>query len=500
MIVHNEAAHLPASLESARSLADEIIVVDTGSTDGSADVARKLGAIVVEHAWSDDFSAARNAGWRAAHGDWLLWLDAGERLDADTVGGLRDFIDCSADGNVVYSIMVELPAPDASVSNEQIAQPRLMPNRPDLRFVGRVRETIIPGATALGMKIQVAPGRIVRDARDHNAAHRAVRARRNLGLAMKEGAQTGSTPPRLLLVAGEAHAELGAIDRACESFRAAVEKAAAGSTELLEAYYGWLAALNRDADRVEEQLQVCLRALDAFPLDAQLLLTMGSLMQKHDRLDLAVRSFDAAVKHAHVDLATWHLTELPEVAVSCLAAALQLTDDEPQAQRVLEEAIAQGESPRLLGHLLDLFIKQGRTQAALDTADRLPVSDAEIGALQEAVQGACLASAGDWTAALGHLQIAHLQGCRHPLALRWLAVTYLANGQVDMARPVLAEWQKVEASSPELQKYLLLVDETAITEPSPGAWNGGRTIRVDRPEDARYGIPAVAASAMQHVD
>jgi len=80
LIVRNEAARLEAALESVRAVADEIIVTDTGSTDDTVRLAKRLGAKVSHHVWTDDFAAARNACQVHASGDWILWLDADERL------------------------------------------------------------------------------------------------------------------------------------------------------------------------------------------------------------------------------------------------------------------------------------------------------------------------------------------------------------------------------------------------------------------------------------
>jgi tetratricopeptide (TPR) repeat protein len=84
MIVRDEAADLPACLASVRPLVDEMIVVDTGSRDGTREVARDHGASVFEFAWRDDFAAARNFALDQATTDWALWLDADEVLHAVT--------------------------------------------------------------------------------------------------------------------------------------------------------------------------------------------------------------------------------------------------------------------------------------------------------------------------------------------------------------------------------------------------------------------------------
>ena len=80
MIVKNEANRLPHCLESVRSLVDEAIVLDTGSTDATVETAKSLGAQVQHFPWNNDFAAARNECLKYAQGDWVLVLDADEAL------------------------------------------------------------------------------------------------------------------------------------------------------------------------------------------------------------------------------------------------------------------------------------------------------------------------------------------------------------------------------------------------------------------------------------
>jgi hypothetical protein len=91
LIVRDEAANLPACLASLTSVVDEIHVHDTGSTDGTPEIAAQLGAIVTRGAWTGDFAAARNAALAGWSSEWALSIDADERATADG-GRLRQLL------------------------------------------------------------------------------------------------------------------------------------------------------------------------------------------------------------------------------------------------------------------------------------------------------------------------------------------------------------------------------------------------------------------------
>lgn len=85
MIVKNEERFLAQCLESVKDVADEIVIVDTGSTDSTVDIARRYTDQVYFHAWNNSFSEARNHSLRYATGDWVLQIDADEQLERDDV-------------------------------------------------------------------------------------------------------------------------------------------------------------------------------------------------------------------------------------------------------------------------------------------------------------------------------------------------------------------------------------------------------------------------------
>lgn len=89
LIVKNEGEHLATCLESVQEVVDEIIVVDTGSTDSTIEIAESFGAKIISFPWTSDFAAARNIGISQAQGRWILILDADEELDQDSKEELK---------------------------------------------------------------------------------------------------------------------------------------------------------------------------------------------------------------------------------------------------------------------------------------------------------------------------------------------------------------------------------------------------------------------------
>jgi tetratricopeptide (TPR) repeat protein len=375
MIVRDEQEVLAESIESVGKIADEIVVLDTGSTDRTPELAARLGATVHRTPWENDFSAARNQCLRFVGGNWVLWLDAGERVGAQHAAELRRFLNEQANSATAYSLWVEIPPRDEAASAEQCAQIRLLPTRADWQFSGRVRETLDLSLQRAGIRTAEAPCRIVRHPRQHEPQRFTAKARRDLALASAEAEASGNWSPTLLLAAGQAHGVLGDQDQAREMLRRAVEASPPQSAHRLEAYYGLLTTFDADPDLHASQLTACLDSLEDFPFDLQLLLALGNYMLVRERLDLAIRAFEAAVRFGRITPTVWHLCEVREIAAVCLALALQARQRDDEACGVLETALAgRPDSVRLLHQLCTLYHKRGKSAEALVLAERLPSS------------------------------------------------------------------------------------------------------------------------------
>lgn len=138
MIARNEARCIARCLKSVHPWVDEMIVLDTGSTDQTMALARAEGAQVHQFAWVDDFAAARNAALALSTADWNLVLDADEMLDAG--GPLIAALKTQAPGFIgridVRSSYADQGQPDLRSASSLL--PRILPK--GVRYAGRIHE------------------------------------------------------------------------------------------------------------------------------------------------------------------------------------------------------------------------------------------------------------------------------------------------------------------------------------------------------------------------
>lgn len=172
MIVRDAALQLEHCLESVRSVVDEIVIADTGSTDGTPGLAFRLGARVLLIPWEDDFAHARNQALAEVRAEWVLVLDADERLDASAREVLPPLPrDPSMAGfqvtirNYTFSLddrvwdrhavandgrLAEANPYPAFVTHQNV---RLFRRSQEIRFLGRVHESVGPSIVESGGKL-----------------------------------------------------------------------------------------------------------------------------------------------------------------------------------------------------------------------------------------------------------------------------------------------------------------------------------------------------------
>ncbi len=139
MIVKNERENLPRCLASAQPYVDEIVVVDTGSQDGTPEIAIQFGAKVYYFEWCDDFAAARNYSLSQASGDWILVLDADEELVVNSETFLEQIIG-KPEFFTFSLIRTEANDQEGMTPLHTI---RLFRNIPEIKYVNRFHEQLI---------------------------------------------------------------------------------------------------------------------------------------------------------------------------------------------------------------------------------------------------------------------------------------------------------------------------------------------------------------------
>lgn len=143
MIAKNEEKVIARCIESYRKAVDEIIVVDTGSTDRTVAIAQSLGAKVFHFDWIDDFAAAKNYALSKANGDWIVFLDADEYFANGTGNNLRSFLqklDKTFGG--IACRMLNLNEVSGKITSE-IIHVRVFRNDKQLRYVNPIHEELV---------------------------------------------------------------------------------------------------------------------------------------------------------------------------------------------------------------------------------------------------------------------------------------------------------------------------------------------------------------------
>jgi tetratricopeptide (TPR) repeat protein len=150
MIVRNEADLLARCLESIKSVADELIIVDTGSEDSTVSIAQSFGAKVICTDWRNDFAWARNISIKDATSAWILWLDADDVVPPESIPILSSLKFEKPDHIIGVTVRNQRPGNTGT----EFVQARMFPNRTDLYFERRIHEQIMPSALRIGMKME----------------------------------------------------------------------------------------------------------------------------------------------------------------------------------------------------------------------------------------------------------------------------------------------------------------------------------------------------------
>jgi glycosyltransferase involved in cell wall biosynthesis len=356
MIVKNEEHNLSPCLQSVGDFATEIIIVDTGSTDGTAAAARAQGAVVRSFPWTDDFAAARNASIQGARGEWIFWMDADDRLSEDNLIRLKQAVSSgSADG---YYCHISSLSSSQGQTTGSIEHLRLFRNNLGFCFKGALHEKPVSPSREGRLALAHTNITIIHTGYATDPVSRRQKALRNQRIVQKV---LEREPDNLYW-----RHHLGVNLYLLGNY--------AGAVEQLE-----LVMLNPPPELDEDfglyQAYVCLMA------------SYGRLKktQKAEILIAAALKKYPRVKHLWITIGNYHLEQdEPQKAITALQRAREMPSDVSHGHRYPAGTL---EKQLLWAHLLLGHLAQAKTAAqGLLSAARKPAKPLPLGLMEEARQ------------------------------------------------------------------------------------------------------------------
>ena len=342
MIVRDERALLARCLASVGDLADEIVVVDTGSTDGSQDAALAAGARVIEQPWTRDFAHARNRSLSEATGRWILVLDADEQLTAPHRAALRELLDehtpRTGDPAVAFNLVQNNVAADGR-SGMLVRIIRLFPNRADVRYAWPVHEQVGDALRSAAVAVVDSDVEILHDGYA-DPARNLEKQRRNRAIFEHQLESHGSLPPMLHFLLAGAQLDLGDTESALASYRRCAALVPAGDA-IGEASTVRIATCLVRLGRHDEALAAMGTGAATPSRHPELLVLRGHCERARGRADRAAEAYLTALDvNDRAFLPPCNLASVKLDAVGGFAALLLAQGRREVALRMLHGAVA----------------------------------------------------------------------------------------------------------------------------------------------------------------
>lgn len=380
MIVRNEEAQLSTCLEAARPYVDEMVVVDTGSTDQSMRIAQELGAVTGSFPWIDDFAAARNASLDLASGAWILYMDPDEILEGDDPNVLRKA--AQNEGMDAYFIdLYNLLTEGSDQRDEKVPLLRFFRHRADIRFEGAVHEQVLPDSTRIGKL--AAETYILHNGYLPTVVERKGKLHRNLEILLKALAQPQEPLQRhyFLFQTAREYQRFGDWSQALDYYNQVIQE----SDHLRPVYWPLAFQYSLECvirlERWDTALEISASILQMFPSYTEVLRMRAAVLAQSGRLQESQEAYLTALSQP--DERPWLVMSVPRIkeicwmelgnlyqsldnlvsAVACYQKVLSLN---PQACVALERTIslvARADGPLAVRDWLAALHHEGRLDA-----------------------------------------------------------------------------------------------------------------------------------------
>lgn len=400
MIVKNEERHLPRCLESVRGAIDEIIVVDTGSSDNSIGIADSYGAHIISFPWNGDFSSARNAGLAAATGAWVLFLDADEELSGEDIGQLHHcstFLEYEGFFLQIHNHINESRQSPAVTVNPIL---RMFRNRPEHRFRGKIHEQI---SYAILERNASASFHITTIKIHHYGYVGSVvkekdKINRNLKLIEQELRDNPDDPYHHYNIAIE-YMRLNDSDRALPHLQRSIALLPP-DTSYAHLLYKYEARCLLALKRYEEALLACVRAIEAYPDYTDLHHLKGIIHLAQGEKMQAMTAFAQAIEQGPAS-AHYHTEYGMGTSLTCYALGQLSEESDDEASAILWYTEAYLHNPSMMEPFMRIIrllkCSQLETEISRLLLEKVRIDspDAMIKAVKALLEESCFQAAAD---------------------------------------------------------------------------------------------------------
>ncbi|PWW08500.1 glycosyltransferase involved in cell wall biosynthesis [Paenibacillus cellulosilyticus] len=367
LIVRNEELHLARCLDSIRSWADELVVVDTGSTDQTVQIAASRGAHVVHAAWADDFAQTRNIGIGQARTLWILVLDADERLAEDTdMQQLRNTLLHSKE--TAYRVVIENEFGHMAGQNIRNEAVRLF--RADLgyRYIGAIHEQLVAGEPGTWRDVDgpLSGVRLVHDGYEPGELARKQTAKRNERMIRKQLDKQPDSPFHWYNLGVTLIQQSKAAEASAAFARA--RATAAPDVPFRPSLMLDSARLMLALDEEESALELLARETERYPDYADLQLLYGECLYRQGAWLEAKQAHLAAIEAGQANTGQYLTEEGAASYKACTALAgleRRLGNRQEAARRYEQALVAMPGWPQALEGLAELLHEAGGSDGAI---------------------------------------------------------------------------------------------------------------------------------------
>ncbi|MFN3166957.1 MAG: glycosyltransferase [Phycisphaeraceae bacterium] len=321
MIARDNEDTIYDALASARPWVDEIVVIDTGSTDRTPEIASEFGARLERFEWCDDFASARNKSLDYASAQWLFWMDTDDILPEGSGRQLREALQQGYPDDVMGLIMQvhcpsnQDPGSQGRLSNVDaedytdaagkqasthdsamtvVDHVKVFRNNPNLRFEGRIHEQILPAIRRAGGRVVWTDCHVIHAGADHSPEGTRRKLERDLRI-LRQDIQERPKHPFVMFNLGMTLLHQNDYEEAKTYLEACVNQSDTDESHLRKAYALLIEALER-LGLPHEAKRVAWEGCGRYPDDIEIPFKLGRLLMRERNWQHAINTFQKVLK------------------------------------------------------------------------------------------------------------------------------------------------------------------------------------------------------------